>query len=476
MEVINKHKIPIRAVPHIWSPLFLKDKEGTISTNKPSSRKQLDIVIMEPNLGYCKSGWLPLVICEKLCLEQPDLIHQVFLFGAPSHPTAVGMMESLDLWKLKKLRIMGRIPITNILSFFSNADQHGDYMTVFLSHQINIPLNYAYFDALYTGFPLIHNSKPLKEKGLGYYYDGVGEGANAIVKARDAFNIEDSIQRSRKVLEERDPYNQQCVTEFGKILSKTVVEAAVVPNSHSTQILDNEPTLIVNDIVKTKSNVIPKIIYMCYKTLDKLQIYAQNWKKLNPEYEIKLYDDDLCRKFLLDEYSQLHLDIFNYIPDGPIKADFWRVCVIYKYGGLYVDADIKPLVPLKEYLEDDDDFATCISCNFSVDAKYGHFNPHFILSRQNNPVLQQCIDNYIKKYINNVTYKYWHWSIINIMEIPDVKEKKSQILYMNGQKYKFLYERNYDECEYDGVVVLNNRYDNYVDHEFVDKIDDKTQS
>jgi len=248
MEVINKHKIPVRGVPHIWSPLFLKDKEGTMSTNKPSSRKQLDIVIMEPNLGYCKSGWLPLVICEKLCLEQPELIHQVFLFGAPSHPTAVGMMESLDLWKLKKLRIMGRIPITNILSFFSNSDQHGDYMTVFLSHQINIPLNYAYFDALYTGFPLIHNSKPLKEKGLGYYYDGVGEGANAVVKARDTFNIEDSIQHSRKVLEERNPYNQQCVGKFRNILAKTVVES-VVPNTRGAPMLDDEPTLTVSNIL-----------------------------------------------------------------------------------------------------------------------------------------------------------------------------------------------------------------------------------
>jgi hypothetical protein len=244
MEVINKNKIPVRAVPHIWSPLFLKDKDGSISMNKPCSRKQLDIIIMEPNLGYCKSGWLPLVICEKLCLEQPDLIHQVFLFGAPAHPTAVGMMESLQIWKLKKLRIMGRIPITNIFSFFSNVEEHGDFMPVFLSNSINSPLNYAYFDALYAGFPLVHNSNSLKKKGLGYHYDNVSEGANAVIKARDTFDLEESTSRSRKVLDERNPYDKNCVSEFSKIVAK-VDNPLILPNTH-------EPTLVIVDHYHSK--------------------------------------------------------------------------------------------------------------------------------------------------------------------------------------------------------------------------------
>ena len=67
---------------------------------------------------------------------------------------------------------------------------------------------------------------------------------------------------------------------------------------------------------------------------------------------------------LLKEYSQLHLDVFNFLKDGPIKSDFWRVCIINKYGGLYVDSDIIPLIPLKNYIEDDDYFVTCISMNF----------------------------------------------------------------------------------------------------------------
>ena len=34
--------------------------------------------------------------------------------------------------------------------------------------------------------------------------------------------------------------------------------------------------------------MIPKVIYICHKKLDKIKIYSQNWKLLNPDYEIKL--------------------------------------------------------------------------------------------------------------------------------------------------------------------------------------------
>jgi hypothetical protein len=43
------------------------------------------------------------------------------------------------------------------------------------------------------------------------------------------------------------------------------------------------------------------------------------------------YDNWLSRtKFLEKEFSSLHKEIFKYITDGPIKADFWRLCVLYK--------------------------------------------------------------------------------------------------------------------------------------------------
>ena len=216
--------------------------------------------------------------------------------------------------------------------------------------------------------------------------------------------------------------------------------------------------------------MIPKVIYMCHKKLNDIEKYSQKWKLLNPDYEIKLYDDELCEKFLLEEYSKKHVYIFNFIKHGPIKCDFWRVCVINKYGGLYVDADIEPLVPLKEYIDDDDDFVTCISTNFDSNNHEFKFNPHFILSHKNNPILQNCIDKYIELYYNNRirNYSYYNWSICKLMTIEEITEKKSQIVYLNNKKHKFLLELpSLNDCEYDNKIVLHNRYKNYKNHNFV---------
>jgi mannosyltransferase OCH1-like enzyme len=182
-----------------------------------------------------------------------------------------------------------------------------------------------------------------------------------------------------------------------------------------------------------------------------------------------LYDDNLCQQFLLEEYSQLHLDIFNFIPDGPIKADFWRVCIINKYGGLYVDADINPIVPLKQYIEDNDDFVTCISSNLNTsDFTSDRINPHFILSNKNNYILKNCIDKYIDLYNNyREDYSYWKWSICKILKLP-IRQKKSQIILLNNQKYKFLLELDdLNTCVYNGEIVFYNRYEQYINHDFV---------
>jgi mannosyltransferase OCH1-like enzyme len=223
-----------------------------------------------------------------------------------------------------------------------------------------------------------------------------------------------------------------------------------------------------SNLFNTEYNTnIPKVIYMCHKKLDKIKIYSQKWKELNPEYEIKLYDDNLCQQFLLEEYSQLHLDIFNFIPDGPIKCDFWRLCIINKYGGLYVDADINPLVPLKQYIEEDDDFVTCISLFYTIGETEWQLNPHLILSHKNNEILEKNIENFIDLYKNNKEkYNYWDWSICKRLYINGVREKKSHVLIENGKKYKFLYEKTLNDCEYNDIIVLHNHYDNYTNNRF----------
>ena len=208
----------------------------------------------------------------------------------------------------------------------------------------------------------------------------------------------------------------------------------------------------------------PKTIYFCNKTIgDKDIASANNWKRLNPDYEVKLYDDEMIRAFLLEEYGELHRDLFNYLEDGPIRSDFWRVCVLYKYGGVYSDIDNMPLVPLAEFIEPNIDFVTCSSY---VDQLY---NPNFIISYKENIILKRCIDWYLTKYNNKDPYQYHNWSIMNTFTQTLRLENYTKYWGMyksDGMMVQIINERpgthHYDAHNvYQNRRVFNNRQPNW---------------
>jgi mannosyltransferase OCH1-like enzyme len=137
----------------------------------------------------------------------------------------------------------------------------------------------------------------------------------------------------------------------------------------------------------------PNVIYFCNKKIGEIEKKVTgNWARLNPEYEIRLYDDEKCKEFLLSHYGKLYSEIFEYIEEGPIKADFWRVCILYANGGIYSDIDNEPLVPVDEWINEKADFVICSSYICF------NYNPNFIVSERNNTILKRCIDWYVNKY------------------------------------------------------------------------------
>ena len=218
---------------------------------------------------------------------------------------------------------------------------------------------------------------------------------------------------------------------------------------------------------------IPKVIYLCYKTKNIPDYIIPNWKKIYPNYEIKLYDNNDCINFLKTEFGQEHVDVFNFLKDGPIKADFWRVCIIYKYGGMYADIDIEPFVSIETILENDTTYVTVISVsNNSI-------TPEILVSDKNNYILKECIDKYIEMYRNKKPYEYWTYSICGIM--TDVfKNNFNTLLDKDGiyydkknNKYQLLKEvyptnNDYDHyAKYNNIKILNNRYKDYKNNEHV---------
>ena len=213
---------------------------------------------------------------------------------------------------------------------------------------------------------------------------------------------------------------------------------------------------------------IPKRIYICHKNIECLRMTYHKWKTLNPNYEIYLFDDSVCEQFLLTEYSELHYNVFKFIPDGPIKSDFWRLCVLYKYGGIYVDADINPLIPLDNYLIPTSDFVTCITKGNR------NFNPHFIASKKTEYILHLCINEYIDMYNSKRhLYDYWKWSIVHIFNkyLSPLRNIRVSTVLFKSKKFQFFLETTNPHlrspslhdyyCVFNNLKLFNSRYINY---------------
>lgn len=212
-----------------------------------------------------------------------------------------------------------------------------------------------------------------------------------------------------------------------------------------------------------------KTIYICYSDKTKIPKYIYTiWKKLNPEYNIKLYGNKECYNFLIKYFSKDYADFFDNIKDGPIKADFWRVCILYIYGGVYVDIDVIPIYPLRNFISDEIDFLTSISID-------GGLNPLIIYSKPNNILLYNTI---LALYNNkNKEYSYWGYSICGAMkhelkklyfiEYNKKLEWKEDEYKLDKSMYRFITESDDRKTtSYKGEILFQNHNPMYKHHTF----------
>jgi hypothetical protein len=174
-DTLKKHKsyletlynVPVTVIPTYWDPCFSENSSSSKYNEKDPSLP-MDIVILEENNSFNTSCWKALVICEQLFLQNPTRINQVFIFNTPdTNKTSMDMINSLTLTKKGKIRIFKSLPIKDIIAFFLQSKNN----IAFLSNQIFDDVNYGYYDAIEAGFPVVHYSPILKEKGCENYYD-----------------------------------------------------------------------------------------------------------------------------------------------------------------------------------------------------------------------------------------------------------------------------------------------------------------
>jgi hypothetical protein len=151
--------------PHIWHPMCLTESAHRLKTNpywRPPEAKDWRIGVFDPNVNVVKTFHLPLLVCEQAHRRWPELINRVLLFSADhlmGNPHFEQFCAVTDLGRDKKVFAESRYLVGQMM---------GSHIDAVVTHQWENDLNYLYWDVLYLGWPLIHNSPAFAE--VGYFY------------------------------------------------------------------------------------------------------------------------------------------------------------------------------------------------------------------------------------------------------------------------------------------------------------------
>lgn len=154
--------------------------------------------------------------------------------------------------------------------------------------------------------------------------------------------------------------------------------------------------------------MIPKIIWQTYETdydslPEYIKDYCDSWKYFHPNYEYNFFSSLDRDNFVLNEFGEKWYSLFNNLPVKVMKADIWRLMVLYENGGIYSDIDnlcksnmdifakdynlVFFTAPI-DHMENEDDF---------------HINTSILMSSPKNIIIKNLLDIIYEK-IQTINY------------------------------------------------------------------------
>lgn len=114
--------------------------------------------------------------------------------------------------------------------------------------------------------------------------------------------------------------------------------------------------------IKINNKTIPNTIYQTYSDKNKVpSIVFENIKKYAGSYDYHFYSDDDCKNFLKTYFQPKILNKFNSMKIGAHKADLFRYCILYLYGGYYIDIKSILIKPLNKIFNKNHNFYSVIA-------------------------------------------------------------------------------------------------------------------
>jgi mannosyltransferase OCH1-like enzyme len=194
-------------------------------------------------------------------------------------------------------------------------------------------------------------------------------------------------------------------------------------------------------------SVIPLNIFQTWHTKDLppyMKKCVQTIKDCNPEFKHFLYDDQECRDFISRNFDVEVLYAYDSLIPGAYKADLWRYCVLYKYGGVYIDIKYQCANGFKLIQLTDQEYYV----KDREQNRNGIYNA-FMVCKAGEHIMEKCIN----QVVENVRNRFYGKSALDITG-PNMMTS----LFTNNElrNLVILYlHNNGKDIVYNGTVILS---------------------
>jgi mannosyltransferase OCH1-like enzyme len=222
-----------------------------------------------------------------------------------------------------------------------------------------------------------------------------------------------------------------------------------------------------------KCQMIPRKIFQTMETNCvpvKMKNAAESWSLKNPDYEYNFFDNNDRREFLKKFFWGRTFEAYHCIDYGAAKSDLWRYCILYIYGGVYIDIDSICEMPMSSLIKPNDTF---IVPKGRVERTLAS---GFLCSIPKHDFLKKAIeiatDNILSRMegtSTDVVGPFCSAAAVEQTTNKKLTELKLGLNEINGYSFRLLKERKKEEdhchCAYDEKhnKVLTNQYAGYLD-------------
>ena len=190
---------------------------------------------------------------------------------------------------------------------------------------------------------------------------------------------------------------------------------------------------------------IPLNVYQTHKSLDYVKSKPQinkgmeSWKKVaeHNKWQHHFFDNSMCDAFIKNHMPDEVRRAYFSLPIPVMRADLWRYCIIWKYGGIYADADTEFIAP-HDFLSNIFPFRlhNKMTQLYTVPENSTHLCQWVFAAPKESPLLWKIIQLSVKRILNEemVGEHFIHYftgpgvfsdAILNSLKIPTTIDKNA---------------------------------------------------